>query len=83
MQSNTEKESRPEADQLNLNKNQTERKENPIITPIPFMPLTQNPELSPLTELPIDIYKDLQNIKIAYIGIEKDIFRIYFFDFFF
>ena len=79
MNSNTEKENRSEAELLNINKNKIEIKQNPIRKPIPFMPLTQNPELNPLTEYPIDIYKDLQNIKVAYIGIEKDIFRIFHF----
>ena len=62
---------------LNLNKTQIENKESTIASPIPFLPLSQNPELTPLSDYPIDIYKDLQNIKVAYVGIENDIFRIF------
>jgi hypothetical protein len=77
MQTNTKTENQPEIEQLSLNKKENEKKENPIILPTPFIPLTQNPELTPLTDYPIDIYKDLQNIKVAYVGIENDIFRIF------
>lgn len=59
------------------NKNQREKNETSKIKQSPFMPLSQNPEISPLIEYPIDVYKDLQNIKVAYIGIENDIFRIF------
>ena len=59
------------------NKNQREKNETSKIKQSPFMPLSQNPEISPLIEYPIDVYKDLQNIKVAYVGIEKDIFRIF------
>ena len=66
-----------ETKQININKNQTEKKENTPITPIPFMPLSQIPESASLTDSPINIYTDLQNIKVAYVGIENDIFRIF------
>ena len=56
-----------ETEQLNINKNQTEKKENTPITPIPFMPLSQIPESASLTDSPINIYTDLQNIKVAYV----------------
>ena len=55
----------------NPNKPQIEKKESTIPSPSPFLPSTQNTELTPLTDYPIDIYKDLQNIKVAYVGIEK------------
>lgn len=62
---------------LNMNKNDTEKKENMATNVVPFMPILQNPELTPLSDLPINVYTDLENIKVAYIGIEKDIFRIF------
>ena len=46
MQTNTKTENQPEIEQLSLNKNKNEKKENPIILPTPFIPLTQNPELT-------------------------------------
>ena len=57
------------------NNNSNEQASNQQISTI--MSLNQNPEISSLKGYPINIYNDLKNIKIAYVGIENDIFRIF------
>ena len=68
MQNNITNENKPENAKLVIINNQ---ETNPINT------VNQIPESSLLTKYPINIYNDLQNIKVGYVGIENDIFRIF------